>query len=441
MIESLIIIIGKLIVWLSKIFNLGSGSTWPGHIALKLDKDFIKKIFLRNKQLKKVIVAGTNGKTTTTLLIKNVIQGLGKKTFSNEEGANLLNGIASSLIKNSNFFGKIDFDYGVFESDEFSFPLLLEQMTPDIVVILNLFRDQLDRYGEVNTIGIRWFRSLKNLPQASFLIVNGDDPYLYHLARDLKCKVYFFGVDKSLMKLKKIPHDVDFNYCPICNSLLKYKSIAYAHLGDYYCNNCQFRRENIKVFKDLKIKYPLEGLYNIYNTNAVLALSSFFLKADLNKVKKVFLNFEPAFGRQEEVIYKNRRVFILLSKNPAGFNQSIKTVIKILKNKKANFLILLNDRIPDGQDVSWIWDVDFDLILKKARTVFVSGDRKYDMYLRLKYAKPSSSRPELAKPGLGVKEAIDKAVLKTKKNERLYILTTYSAMLEARKILVGRKFL
>jgi UDP-N-acetylmuramyl tripeptide synthase len=444
-----LIILGKVVIKISQLLNLGSGSTWPGHIALKFNSKFIENVIAKNKNLKIIVVAGTNGKTTTTSLLKFLLENFGYKVFSNQEGANLLNGIASSLIKNSNFIGKLNVDYAIFEVDEFVFPNLLEKITPQAIIILNLFRDQLDRYGEVNTIVLKWQSALKKLPQETHVVLNGDDPQLYDTGQNLSLKVSYFGVDRKLMKLKNIPHDVDFIYCPKCFSLLNYRGLSFAHLGDFYCPKCGFKNENIEDFSEKNINYPMEGLYNVYNTNAVLLLIKNNFKFDFQKINRLLEKFSPAFGRQEEIIYQGRKIFILLSKNPAGFNQSIKTIINkmIIKNpsfakasegkKKANFLILLNDRIPDGRDVSWIWDVDFQPVLAAAKNIFVSGDRVYDMTLRLKYE--NSKKKVNADEKL--ERAIEEVVRKTKKGERLFILTTYSAMLEVRKILLGRKLL
>lgn len=436
----LILLIGKIIKVISSILNIGSGSTWPGNLALMIDKNIIKNLIDKNKNLKIIVVAGTNGKTTTTSLIKHIIKNLGFKVFSNSEGANLLNGIASSLINNSNLSGLLDFENAIFETDEFSFPLLLKQVTPDAVIILNLFRDQLDRYGEVNTIGLRWFSALQNLPRETMLIINGDDPYLHFKSKELLCQKIYFGVKENLMKLKNLPHDVDFTFCPNCGTMLDYISISYSHLGDYECKKCGFIRKNIS-YPDMEIDYPMKGLYNVYNTNAVLMLFKYYFKIDLKKVIPFLKIFQPVFGRQEEIEYKNKKIFLLLSKNPAGFNQSLKSVAGILKNKKANFLIVLNDRIPDGRDVSWIWDVDFETIISKAKNIFISGDRAYDMAIRLKYEGTYLKRSVLLRTVLNLKISIDKALELTSSDEQLFVLPTYSAMLEVRKVLLGRSLL
>ena len=447
-----LIFLGKLIIKISQLFKIGSGSTWPGHIALKLNDKFIDDVIKKNKNLKIVVIAGTNGKTTSTSLLKFLLTKSGKKVFTNDEGANLLNGVASAIIKNINVSSQLNYDFAIFESDEFSLPQLLKKISPDQILILNLFRDQLDRYGEVNTIASKWLESLKNLPAKTEVLINGDDPQLYFIGTKLPQKIKYFGVETKLMELRDIPHDVDSIYCPVCLSLLKYSRLSYAHLGDFYCTNCNFKRsEKVNDFSRVKIVYPMEGLYNVYNTNAVLLLinslinSNFVIPAkagiqakySLNVFNKWLKEFLPAFGRQEEIIYKNRKIFILLSKNPAGFNQSIQTVKKILKNKSANFLIVLNNRIPDGRDVSWIWDVDFKPILDLSGHIGVSGDRVYDMCLRLKYE--DTEKKILTFESLP--EAIETIVNETGEGERFFVLPTYSAMLEVRMHLLGRRLL
>ena len=436
----ILILIGKLIINISKVFNFGSGSTWPGHIALTINNKFIENVIDNNKDLKIIVIAGTNGKTTSTALLKFILEKSGKKVFTNNEGANLLNGVASTIIKNSNLLSKLKFDFAIFESDEFNLPLLLGEISPDKILILNLFRDQLDRYGEVNTIALKWLESLKTLAYKTEVFINGDDPQLYFIGTKLTQKVQYFGIEKKLMKLKDIPNDVDSIYCPVCLSLLKYNQLSYAHLGDFYCSHCKFKREEVTDFSKEKITYPMKGLYNVYNTNAILQLFkslNIVIPKNVGNIDKWLADFVPAFGRQEEIIYKNRKVFILLSKNPAGFNQSIQTVSEITNKNKANFLIILNNRIPDGLDISWIWDVDFQPILDVANNIYVSGDRVYDINLRLRYENDVRNIMTFE----NLSDAIESIVSKTKEGERLYILPTYSAMLEVRKILLGRKLL
>ncbi len=433
----ILILLGKLIIKTSQILNLGAGSTWPGHLALIINDKFIEDVVNKNKNLKVIIIAGTNGKTTSTALLKFILEKSGHRVFTNSEGANLLNGVASTIMKSSNIFSQLKYDFAIFESDEFNLSLLLKKITPDKILILNLFRDQLDRYGEVNTIALKWLESLKMLTTKTEIFINGDDPQLYYIGSKLSQKVQYFGVESNLMKLKYIPHDVDSIYCPVCLSLLNYHQLSFAHLGDFYCSHCQFKRGKVADFSQEKINYPMKGLYNVYNTNAILLLIKSLISVENKSINRWLKKFSPAFGRQEEIIYKNRKVFILLSKNPAGFNQSIQTVKEILKNKRANFLFILNNRIPDGQDVSWIWDVDFQLIFNVSKNIYISGDRLYDLNLRLRY----ENNKNIINTFENLSEAIESTVNKTKEGERLFILPTYSAMLDARKILLGRKLL
>lgn len=433
----LLIFFGKIISFLSFFLNLGSGSTWPGHLALKLDRNFLKKIIKKNPKLKIVFVTGTNGKTTTTAFIKYIFQKLGIKAFSNQEGANMLNGLASSLIKNSDFFGRINYQWFIFEVDEFNLKLLLKEIKPHVIIFLNLFRDQIDRYGEVDTIGFRWVRSLSSLDQKTTIILNGDDPYLFYHLGKYPFKKYFFGIKKTSMKKKSLAFDVDFHYCPSCYKKLIYQKISFSHLGDFYCLSCGLKRENIIDFEKEKIVYPLKGLYNQYNFNAALVFLTKYCQLNLKKINEMAKDFSPAFGRQENIFYQKRVFKIFLGKNPAGYNQALETIKDILKKKRKTFLFLLNDRIPDGKDVSWIWDIDIKVIFPYIKKLFISGERRFDMALRFKYdffEKKINLEKDLRK--------IVSLILKnTKEKEEVFVVANYSAMLEIRKILVGRKLI
>lgn len=447
MINSLLIIAGKLISSLSRVLNLGHGSTWPGHIALSINRNFIKTIIKANPHLKIILIAGTNGKTTTGKLIQTILEKNKKKVFQNEAGANLLNGISSTLIHQCNKVGVIDKDFAIFEIDESTLPLILKEISsPDFIIILNLFRDQLDRYGEINTISKKWQDALKKISKKTKLILNADDPQIAYLGlsrgvvsippRGWKrsyTSVFFFGLENKKLASKNLQHASDSAYCPNCGKKLIYNSIYFSHLGDWNCKNCGLKRpSNIFVRAPF---YPLHGLYNQYNTNAASILIK-NLGIDEKNISAALKNFKPAFGRQEILKVDDRKVQIFLSKNPAGFNESLRTVREL---KTKNILIVLNDQIPDGRDVSWIWDVDFEDYIDRFENIFVSGGRAYDMALRLKYAiQTQNSKFKIYEE---LKTAIKKSLKFSNKNETLYILPTYSAMLETRKILTGRKIL
>jgi len=429
----------KIVIFFSRLFKFGAGSTWPGHLALFFDSKFIKKILQKNNHLKIFVITGTNGKTTTVALLKHFLEKNNVSCFSNQEGANLLNGITSSLIKNSNFFGKINKEVAIFETDEFNFPLILKELTPLAIIILNLFRDQLDRYGEVNTIFSRWFEALKNISSNTLVFLNGDDPQLYYLGKKISGQVFYFGLDKEEMPLKKLPHDMDFNYCPVCFKLLHYKKIAYSHLGKFFCLKCGFKSKNIFTSKESFSDFPLKGIYNRYNLTAVFLFLKKIFGFSIDKLKLLLNDFLPAFGRQEKITYNNRYFYLLLSKNPAGFNQSIEASISFIGNKKNVFWLILNNKIPDGHDVSWIWDVNFKKIFLVTKEIFVSGDRAFDMAVRLKYEETLLKKKII--PIIDLRQALKEILKVTKEKDEILVFPNYSAMLELRFILVGRKFL
>lgn len=423
-----LILFGKIFVFLSSFLNLGSGSTWPGHTALSINKNFLKSTLTKRK-FKIILVAGTNGKTTTGKLIQTILEENGKRVFQNDSGANLVNGVASSVIKNSNVFGKLNYDFAIFEIDENTLPIILENITADFIICLNLFRDQLDRYGEINIILEKWKKAFFKLPKKTKLILNADDPQIAYLGEKAKNKILYFGVKTAGQTI--LEHASDSTYCPKCTEKLDYKNTTFSHLGDWFCPKCELKRpvRDIESFNF----YPLPGLYNKYNLHAAVLISN-SLEISNEEIIRSLKNFHPAFGRQEIIEYKNKKIQIFLSKNPASFNQSL-SAIKELKAK--HLLLVLNDRIPDGRDVSWIWDVDFELFIGSFKNISVSGDRPYDMALRLKYAMGKVD----FKIYEDLERSIEGGVENLKSNETLYILPTYSAMLDLRKILTGKSIL
>lgn len=469
-------LLGKLLSFLFQSLNLGNGSTWPGHIALKINKHFIREV-LSNSNIKIILIAGTNGKTTTSKLIRTGLEKSGKTVIQNQSGANLLNGIASTLISNSNINSVIlsgtknllKQDFAIFEIDENTLPLILNEINPDYLLLLNLFRDQLDRYGEVNTIANNWKNAIEKLSQKTKLILNADDPQVAYLGlqsnvisnevRDPQKisphstrrndNILYFGLQTSQFSNNKLQHAADSGYCPKCGEKLIFNAIAFSHLGDWHCKKCGLKRPEIKSEK-FSI-YPLPGLYNKYNVMAAKLVLKIIGLTD-EQIEDAFENFEPAFGRQEIIKYKNKNIQIFLSKNPTSFNQSYQTIQEL---GGSHLLLVLNDRIPDGRDISWIWDTDLSEI-NKFRNIVISGDRVYDMALRLKYefegqkpkvksqnytfARLSASNSKV-KTYEDLNEAIDEGLKSLDENETLFILPTYSAMLEVRKILTGKKIL
>ncbi len=427
--NSLIVLIGKTILLFSRILNLGSGSTWPGHVALKLDADFIEHT-LNKSRLKIILVTGTNGKTTTVKLLQSILEKAGKKIFVNFSGANLTNGVASSIIQKSDLKGKLNYEYAIFEIDENTLPLVIKQLKPDYLIALNLFRDQLDRYGEVNSIAKMWKSNYNKLYKTKY-ILNADDPQIAYLGSGILSKVYYFGLNDQKYQTHQVQHAADSVLCPSCGQRLDFKRVYFSHLGIWKCPKCGLSRPPLDIEKTKF--YPLKGTYAVYDTLAAV-LTAKIIGINENVIEHALTDFKPAFGRQEEVTLDGKKIQLFLSKNPTSFNESLKTISE--QNPK-NLLIVLNDRIPDGTDISWIWDVEFEMLTNKHIKLFLAGDRVYDLALRLKYSLKRNGKAYSVFENLN--EAVKIAVSQTAPNHKLYILPTYSAMLEVRGILTGKK--
>lgn len=421
--------VGKGVLKLSKLINR-SGSTWPGHMALKTDRNLIRNVIKKNPGIKIILVAGTNGKTTTTKALAHILESNGVSTLTNNAGANLLNGLASLLVAHVSIGGTLTHKAIIFEVDENTLPLVLEEIpNPSAVILLNLFRDQLDRYGEVNTTAEKWKDSIKKFSDKTLVVANADDPQVADIAMCAKNSVYY-TVDNTLKKEKVLSHAVDSTTCPKCNNPLTYSGISYSHLGNYRCTKCGFQNPKSKAYA---FKSNLLGTYNIYNlTASILTADKVFGILPYSAINNLN-DFKPAFGRQEQIDVDGKKITILLSKNPTGFNESIKV---IQQNNSSTLLILLNDRVPDGRDISWIWDVDFEILSSsKNVNVIVSGDRCYDLANRLMFAGVTHEVFE------SYEKAYEQALLQTPKGKTLTVLPTYSAMLELRKLVSGKAIL
>lgn len=415
------VLAGKFTRFLLRLLGREAG-TWPGEIALRIDPKILTQFSQSTPN--SILIAGTNGKTTTAKMIETILRGNGKSVFHNESGANLDNGLVSSFLTASDWGGKIQSDYCIFEVDEATLPVVLKQMSPKIIVLLNLFRDQLDRYGEVDAIAEKWLEALKSLRDVSFLI-NADDPQLAFIGSRLSVPVQYFGLEDPSLFVQKSQHASDSLYCPSCGGRLTFVGVYFAHLGKWSCGNCGFTHPAVSL-STKSVTSPIAGVYNQYNTIAA-ALVCTCLGITLQHIQEALFNFKPAFGRQETIEFDGKKIKILLSKNPVGFNESLRTAIS--EGAKC-ILLVLNDRIPDGRDVSWIWDVDFEMLSKDIQIV-VSGDRAYDLALRLKYADKQFQ----------LYTKIGEALEKIDMTETLWVLPTYSAMLEVREQLTGKRIL
>ena len=424
--------VGKFISLVSRTLPFTGGSALPGLIALKINPTLINQITSRNK-LKTVIITGTNGKTTTSRLISHILKQSKIKHIHNRTGSNLLRGVASALINQISLKGRLSSNLAIFELDEAVTPKAIKTLKPDLILFTNLFRDQLDRYGEIDTLLKNWQQSLKNLPKKSTLIYNSDDPSLNYLASLTKNSTISYGLPISFKQKEKPSDSADAIFCPKCQQHLKFQAIFTSHLGHYHCSKCNFKR-NLPTHNPSTHQTTLPGLHNRYN---ILAATSLALKLDigLKTINRALKSFTPAFGRAESFKLNQVPTNILLVKNPTGFNVTLET-LKAKKHLNKPLLLILNDLIADGTDVSWIWDVEFEILSQRNKPVIASGLRAADLALRLKYA---GLKPSL----IIIKPSIKKALksLQTQPDSPKYILPTYTAMLNLRRILTKLKLI
>jgi lipid II isoglutaminyl synthase (glutamine-hydrolysing) len=426
--------VAKSVTLMVRSLRLGAASVLPGSLARRIEPRLLQ---LLSQQVKNgiILVAGTNGKTTTSLFLREILERQGYCVAHNATGANLENGLMTALMESSNLVGKLDVDYAILEVDENILPRVLAPIQPKLILCLNLFRDQLDRYGEVDTISKRWARAIATLPPETIIVANADDPTICHLGQQLsQQRVSFFGLNEPEHYLEAIPHAVDSIYCPKCGHALNYKGVYLSHMGEYTCPSCGFTRSEPTLNSG---RWPqiLIGLYNKYNT---LAAATAAIELGINEatIRETIPNFQPAFGRAEELKINGKQVRILLSKNPVGTNETIRVVTQ---SSDKTTLLVLNDRIQDGEDVSWIWDVDTEKLVERGGTLVVSGDRVYDMALRLHYSQKTAESNCNLIVEEDLRQALAIALEHTPDNETLHILPTYTAMLDVREALTGRK--
>jgi UDP-N-acetylmuramyl tripeptide synthase len=426
--------IAKSVTFMVRSLGLGAASVLPGAIARRIEPRLLP---LLSQQVKNgvILVAGTNGKTTTSLFLREILERQGFRVAHNSTGANLENGLMTALMESTNLVGSLDVDYAILEVDENILPRVLAPIQPKLILCLNLFRDQLDRYGEVDTISKRWGSAIATLPPETIIVANADDPTICYLGQQLsQQRVAFFGLNEPENYLEAIPHAVDSIYCPSCGHALDYKGVYLSHMGEYTCPSCDFTR-NQPTIDSSQWPQILIGLYNKYNTLAA-ATAAMELGIEEATIRDAIPNFQPAFGRAEELNINGKQVRILLSKNPVGTNETIRVVTQ---SHHKTTLLVLNDRIQDGEDVSWIWDVDTEKLVQRGGTLIVSGDRAYDMALRLRYSDPAPQNTCKLIVQENLQQAINTALEHTPDHETLHILPTYTAMLDVREVLTGRK--
>lgn len=411
-----------------------SGTSFVGLVVLKICPKFLS---FCSKYVKKgiITITGTNGKTTTAGLIASILENNGQKVVHNEKGANMLTGIANAL--SLNILPIRRFDYYVLESDEAYLTKLYDYLPSDYLLVSNLFRDQLDRYGELDATA-RKIQEAIDKNEKLKLILNADDPIVTNLGEGRE-KIYF-GFDKvEIVSSSIISHAPAENVnCPMCGEPLKYANRFFAQQGHYYCE-CGYKRPqcnysgDVRIFDDYSIlkistakgdyefNFGLIGLYNAYNALAAISLG-LELGYDQNQIQNALNSYQSIFGRAEKLLLQGHQVLVQLIKNPTGASEVLKTV-----DLNSNILIMINDNYADGRDVSWLWDADFEFLREAKNPIIVSGYRAKDMAVRLKYAGIDASKIVVIPK---IRHAIEHLLNSLDINEKITILPTYTALLK-----------
>ncbi|MFN8188484.1 MAG: MurT ligase domain-containing protein [Gaiellales bacterium] len=428
---------------LSRLARRGGGTTLPGKLLSAIEPDALRRL-ARSLPDGIVLLSATNGKTTTAAMVAEILQGT-VPLAHNRSGANLVSGITSALLEAHGA------RLGLFEVDELAFPPVAAQTRPRTVWLGNLFRDQLDRYGELEQIAERWRTAVDSLPAEATIVVNADDPVLGALGRD-RDRVLRFGLDDPAVGHDRLSHAADSKYCVACGSPLDYAVSYVGHLGDYRCPVCDAARAPLDVAAreiDLhgldgsafelvtpagavRVELALPGLYNVYNAVGAAALAT-ALDASLDEIAEGLARFRPAFGRFERIAAGDRELLILLIKNPAGANEAVRTIVAA--DTPGVAVVALNDEIADGRDVSWIWDVDFEPLAGCLQHLIATGSRAEELALRFKYGGLDEGRIEVVHE---LAAALDRGLELTPPGGVLPVLPTYTAMLALRAVAVSR---
>ena len=437
----------------------GGGTAAPGLVAERIDPRLLDKIASR-LPLGSVVVAGTNGKTTVSRMLADILHADGRRVAHNRSGSNLVRGVASALASQADLLGSPRADIGVIESDEAAFPEIVRRVEPTIILLNNLFRDQLDRYGELDAIASRWEPALRQLPAEATVVVNVDDPTLAAITEGIRARRITFGLDdhNPNFLLDDIPHAADAKSCRQCGKDLLYDRLYSAHLGAWRCPGCGASRPGLDfggtaIVLDgvdalhldvslgagsneaLPVRLAIPGLYNAYNAVAATAVAN-SLGVASRTIAKALEGYRSAFGRIERLSYRDRALTLALVKNPVGFNETLRMLTLATDGLSVPTLIAINDLAADGRDVSWLWDVDFEMLCEGSAPLFTTGVRGSDMANRLKYAGVSQERINPLPVDLA--GGLDAFVDSLPEGASGYVLLTYTALLGMRRILADR---
>ena len=439
-------------LWASKIITKGllvtgkKGTTLPGKVANWIDPEIMRHLSVAYTD-GIIMITGTNGKTTTANLLASIIRQSGEEFAFNQAGANLVTGITGALIQNTRWNGISRACLALLEVDEATVPKFCEQVSPTLAIVTNFFRDQLDRYGELDTT-VRMVR--ESLPKETVLVLNADDPLVAQFGTDHP-QVIYYGVERTPDSRSESEETREARFCPVCGTELNYTLFHYGQLGLFNCLGCGFHRpepeilaQNVRLEEGLLLfqvdvapfSLSLQGYYNLYNALAALTAAR-QLGINDGLIERGLCSFIPQAGRMERFYLPEGEITLTLVKNPTGFDQVIQTMLGV--NKPLRILIGINDLAADGRDISWLWDVNFERLGIHDATinqVICTGIRAEDIALRLKYAGVSVEKLVIEHT---LAEALDRLQVGRSWEEVAFILPTYTLLFPLRELLESRQ--
>ena len=444
---------GKLAGASGRFFHIGGGTSLPGMIARRIDPNVLKSVVGASKA-KKIVITGSNGKTTTARMTAAIADASGHRVSQNRTGSNLLQGVTSVAVNFADMLGRLDSDVLLFEIDEATIPLAVPEIQPDVVLITNIFRDQLDRYGELYAVARALNTMLESLPESATILLNGNDPQVADFGANARAKRLFFGLETMEVGTPVPEQSADIVRCIRCNSDLDYKVAYMSHLGIYKCPNCGYTLPDLDIAVtsvalaengegpshiklrtpqgEMKLEIPLPGLHNVYNAAAAIgaAMAAGF---PLDKVQTAMSNIRTAFGRMEKIQAGDKTIFLSFVKNPTSFNLMLRLIAQHAGKK--HLMLAASHTVVDGEDFAWLWDVDIEEIASDILDAVCSGNKPEELAMRLKYAEVPTDKITLIQDR---EAALDAAMRQVEPGGTLYIMSSYTPTQELRRIMQKR---
>ena len=444
---------GKLVGSTGRLLRVSGGTSLPGMVARRIDPNILKSVIGASKA-KKIVITGSNGKTTTARMTATIAKACGKRVSHNRSGSNLLQGVTSVAVNFASIFGHLDSDVLLFEVDEGTMPLVVPEIQPDVVVITNIFRDQLDRYGEIYAVANALDKVINSLPESCTVLLNGNDPQVANFGQHAKAKLLYFGLETREIGEQLPERSADVIRCIHCQEDLHYEIAYLSHLGLYRCPNCGYTLPPLDIAAtsvipasdgqgpthvelrtpqgDMTLDISIPGLHNVYNAAAAIG-ATLAAGMDKEKMPGALAHMQTAFGRLEKITAGDRTVYLSFVKNPTSFNLMLRLIAQHPGQK--HLLLAASHTIVDGEDFSWLWDIDLEEIAPEIIDAICSGNKPEELAMRLKYAQVPTERIRLIEDR---EQALDAALKNAGPGGTLYILATYSPTQELRRIMQKR---